>query len=108
LKDAGAKLPATKKAPASPTKATGVRNIPLSCYLSSTIRGNNATVSLMFLSLCVGLTNKKGNKKAGNLYFRKGVLKAPASWSSPHSPCALAGTLDGLMSPSFFASNTSL
>jgi hypothetical protein len=52
LKEAGAKLPATKKAPASPTKATGVRNIPLSCHLSSTIRKNNATVSLMFLSLC--------------------------------------------------------
>jgi hypothetical protein len=30
LKEAGAKLPATKKAPANPTKATGVRNIPIS------------------------------------------------------------------------------
>lgn len=30
------------------------------------------------------------------------VLKVPASWSSPHSPCALAGTLRRALWPVFF------
>jgi hypothetical protein len=69
VKDDGAKLPATKKAPANATKATGVRNIPLSCSLSSTIRKNNATISLMFLPHSLEATNKKWDEKAGNLCF---------------------------------------
>jgi hypothetical protein len=69
LKEAGTKLPATKKIPASPTSATGIRNIPLSCSSTSTLQKINATVSLMFLHPYAGEENKKRDKKPGTFVF---------------------------------------
>ena len=83
LRMSGAKLPAMKKTPARPTKATGVRNIPLSRSLTSAIRENNATVCLMFLYPSVGAMNKKGDKNLEHLFSIRrslgtGLLVLPA------------------------------